>query len=311
MHCTHIIVGGGMSGCVVALALAAWRKGARVAICEPGRLGGNFGTGGLQYLRDSEGMRALLDAHRISYGVRPVHGGVLTHKGRVLAYPDGLGGHLPEAQRLHYIKTRGTADGFVPGVMNFGGGGNTLVCDLQQLLGVVERVADIYQSAARVISGPMVSVGRWLEASEDIVSTVPLPVLANILQLDAKERPTCTGEQLRIGHIPLTDANRALAHYDYTYTPWLAAVHRVRGASPEALELEWNARNDGGVQADLQKLGGELITEPRTMPGHLHPVAWGTWRPEPPIKLAGRFAEWEPRMTVDQVADRWHKDLTR
>lgn len=330
MQYDHVILGGGMSGCLIALLLAAHRKGETIAIIEPGQLGGGFARGGFQYLRNSEGVRAVLDAHRVDYDVQPMLGGVLTHKGRVLAYPEGLGDHVTEAQRLHYRKTRGTLDGFVPGVMNFGGtGGERVLCDLSRVIKKVSQAADIIQAGATVVSGPMACVGprQWVEAlTGRIISTVPLPVLANLLQLDLAERPKLAHETLCVARIPINKANGPLGHYAYTYTPWLEAIHRVRPvvADNQAwLELEWNATLDkeddapGGsvlpnapLNRDMAKLGGLMDSlEVRTLPGHLHPVEWGTWRPNDNIRLAGRFAQWEPRMTVDQVADDWHKEL--
>ena len=332
MHHTSVIIGGGMSGCLIALLLAAYRKpGEDVAVIEPGQLGGSFSRGGFQYLRNSEGVRALLDHHHLPYTLRPMRGGILTHKGRVLAYPAGLGDRTAQAQRLHYRKTRGTLEGFEPGVMNFGGeGGEQVLVDLSRLLMAVERVATIYRAQVSVVSGPMACIGprRWVEASGGhLVSTLPLPLLARILQLDEEEAPRCRHETLNVARIPLTEDNAPLGHYDYTYTPWLEAIHRVRpvnGASGVELELEWNAAldveddQDGvslpntPVTRDIDKLAGALDTlEVRTMPGHLHPVEWGTWRPEPPLRLAGRFAQWEPRMTVDKVADAWYKELNQ
>jgi len=319
-HYDHVILGGGMSGCLIALSLAAWRKGETVAVIEPSHLGGSYAKGGFQYLRNSVGVRALLHAHKMDFTLKAMSGGVLTHKGRVLPYPQGLGGHLEAVQRLHYGKTRGTYEGYGPGVMNFGGtGGERVLTDFSRLFGLVERHCDIIQAHATVISGPMACVGprRWIEsASGRITSTVPLPILAKLLQLEGREAPVCPHEWLKVARISLTGRTAHLGHYDYTYTPWLEAIHRVRPVVDDdgniALELEWNDRSTHSLAVDLARLGSTLLAPPRQLPGHLHPVTWRTWRAGSGsnIRLAGRFAQWNSRITVDQVVDACHEELT-
>jgi hypothetical protein len=316
-----------MSGCLIALAYAAWRPSETVALIEPGNLGGSFGQGGFQYLRNSEGVRGLLQAHGLPYALREQAGGVLTHKGRVLAYPAGLGTSIMAAQRLHYAKTRGSLDGFTGDVMNFGGvGGEQVLVDISRLLGKVADTADVFQASARVVSGSLVSIAaplldaepagsrQWIEAgSGTVISTIPLGLLGSLLQLDLPERPVCPHEWLKVVRTPLTPEIAPLGHYDYTYTPWLGAIHRVRPVHIDGevlLEAEWNDTLTGKLPMDLKKLGITDHSKPRLLPGHLHPVAWGTWRPDASLRLAGRFAQWEPRMTVDKVVDVWHKELT-
>ena len=310
MHHDTVIIGGGMGGVVAAAHLLA-EGSPSVAIIDPGNLGASF-QGGLRYLRDNPAMRALLDRWGVLHASETVKGGILSPKGRVLPYPEGVGEHLEDAQRLHYLKTRGTLDGYTGREMNFGGGGARLNCDLHRFIGKVASCPRFthYRTNAVLVSGPMVSLGnrRWVEGKR-IISTIPLPVLARLLQLEPHEAPTCPHRVLHVGSLPLHGGNAALGHFDYTYTPWLKAIHRVHPAPRKGtLEVEWNSAKgeeepEEALSDDLGRIGWAGHTlDWRTLPGHLLPVEWGTWRPEAPLYLLGRFAQWDSRMTVDKVA---------
>lgn len=303
-HHDVVVIGGGLGGVTIAAFHLA--QGKDVALIEPGALAGSF-IGGLKYMRDSVGFRRLLSDVKVDYAIRPVMGGILRADGMVAPFPGDLSpDQLFEVQRAHYQKTRGTADGFTTGAMNFGGGGAQLLFDVPELVEYVEQRARIVDRAVKRISGKMVSTGgQWIEGAE-IISTIPLPALCAILGLEARESPICKCEMLFTAHVDTLEGGAASAFpYDYVYTPWLPVAHRL-SKDGDRLLVEWNERL-GDARDDMKSIGMDFESKPTKMPGHLHPAVWGSVKLDAGlfcgIRLAGRFAEWLPRRTVDQTLD--------
>lgn len=314
----YVIIGGGMSGAIAAGWLRAYKAGATVALIEPGPLGTSYAQGGLRYLRSTPAMVALLQELRVKANPVELGGGVLlpgTVPRTIVPFPGDQHGPLLDIQRIHYLKTRGTMDGFTPGAMNFGGE-NQWGLDCSQPALVKRCVGDaaVIEARATRASGKYVWVGTSIiEARKAVISTIPLPAYAKLLGLGAGESPTCAHRWLCVQRLEVGDDMPPFSSWSYTYTPWLRRVHRISPTSTTEIELEWNEGNSSDVRRDFLDIGvaSEDVStdDARRIPGHLLPIEWGSWRPPDGVLLLGRYASWDARATVDSALPILEKSL--
>ena len=311
MYNDLLILGGGMSG-MLAAATARCAE-VNVGIVEPNGLGASFTGPGYRYLRWSEPLVRLLGLMGIQHEIVVHKGGLLDDTGTIHAYPESLDmAALDMVQRRHYNKTRGSMVGYSPGVMNFGGKNKRgIQVNVRDIVRWVEGHVDHYEDSAEHISG-VVRTSRDVHISyRSLIVTIPLPVLAHILELDPQEAPVTKARALYAAVVEV-DKDHPMLGFDFIYTPWLTAIHRVSKAGPKHLTVEWNAgeyspnldqrlipdRDAAKLKIDHQG----SFTNPQ--PGHLRPCLWGTWRPPKYTHLIGRFAEWEPRATAEGAIDK-------
>lgn len=306
-----VVVGGNMGGTLIAAAYAA--HGRSVAVIEPQPLASAF-MGGFKYLRHNDELIHLLIKLGVRYSILKVRGGVITAQGDMLSFPGDIAPqHLENVSKTHYLKTRGTLDGWTPQVMNFGGTPTDEVdADIGKLVEWVDEHCEVIRAPAKLISGQQVGLGNGVYVcGKQLVSTVPLPILCRLLRLDEHEKPVTPHQMLNTVEFQWTIMAGGCP-WDYVYTPYLKRLHRVSVVNHKqgVWQAEWNGDADTPVD-DLEELAGvEYISPVRSLPGHLLPIEWRSWKPDPSLRLMGRFAEWNPRGTVDQTVATLMKELT-
>lgn len=306
-----VIIGGGISGLICAWTLS---KHADVTVLEKGELGGEFLAGGLKYIHRTERVERMFDAMDVPWSGFMVKGGILL-RGTVETYPGYLQTiEKKSAQRIqndHFRKTRRTEPGdFGRNAMNDPAASKpkkAIRCDFSEL---VSNLA----SSVRVLKTQALQIGDGLIVCSDekkmltidydyLVVTAPLWVVKRMTTWDI---PDCAAMELNIAIVtPRVDE---FSSWDYVYTPYTPAncVHRL---SPDGGDyaVEANGQLDHlDLASDLNFLfgGGWALKSLRTgLKGHLLPLEHQPKHPDN-VALMGRFACWEPRMTVDVTLDK-------
>lgn len=311
-----VIVGGGPSGLVSAHIFR--RCGTSVKLLEPGKLGGEFLSGGLRYIHHTEEMERMLDRLEVAFSPYKVSGGIHL-KGLVRPYPDHLWS-LPQedAQRIqtdHYRKTRRTLPDDPSTAMNDParkGPRRALRCDFHEMIEALASGLDIVDRGLKYITPDhiVLSNGQMLEF-DFLVVTIPLWLLRDMAPFYI---PETVAARLNVAIVKPRVDN--YVQWDYVYTPYTPAdcIHRF-SPSGGGYEVEANGQLDHvGLESDLHFIfpDGFVIENVREgLKGHLLPL---DAQPEWPFNIApiGRFAKWDSRSTMDvaledaiHLAERW------
>lgn len=314
------VVGGGPAGLIAAFVCRL--SGAAVKWFEPGKPGGNFTGGGLKYFHDTEAMRSLFALLDIEHSTYTAKGGILL-RGEVLEWPRGLKGtdsaELARIREDHYRKTRRTepTSADAKTAMNDAEADRraALRCDpelfVRQLVRAIEShqvpasVARIRDDGERVV----VTARDGAEQHFDRVITTA-PLWASRQMVVGAAIPECMAARLNVALVdPRGDR---YSRWDYVYTPYTPAnlVHRLHPKDGQ-IEVEFNGdwveeRTNLELTDELNFLfpAGWGLAGPvvRGLPGHLLPLDSEPVFPER-IRPLGRFAQWNPRATVDVVLD--------
>jgi len=311
-----VIVGGGPSGLVAANTFK--RCGGEVVLLEPGKLGGEFLSGGLKYIHKTEEMERLLERLDVAYSPYKVNGGILLAE-EVSAYPSVLWG-LPKErsekiQADHYRKTRRTKAEDASSAMNDPskkGPRRALRCDFGELIDSLGKDLTVISSGMAALGDNVVKLSNGQSVSFDfLVVTIPLWILRGMVDFYV---PETVAACLNIAHVkPRVDK---YVKWDYVYTPYTPAdsIHRFSPAG-SGYSMESNGKLDMiAFESDLNFIfpGGYAINTVREgLKGHLLPL---DILPEWPENVApiGRFAKWDSRSTIDValedsilLAERW------
>jgi hypothetical protein len=317
-----LVIGGGISGLISAHVFKS--RGWDVKIVESKKIGGEFASGGLKYVHQTDSMIDMLDELCVPYSLYQVRGGIHL-RGDVIPYPQCLS-DMPssESDRIqsdHYLKTRKTEQDEWgersmndPAAISPKKAMKTNFEDLIETLGVRSTIIkgevtkiDHERKVAFVRSG---NERSYVEYDAAVV-TIPLWIVKNISTFRV---PEVAAMRLNIAQIlPRIDD---YAGYDYVYTPYTPAnvVHRI---SP--YEGGYCCEANGVIDrvelnSDLNFLfphGYVLDWVREGLQGHLLPLEFQPEWPES-VRPIGRFAKWEPRSTMDvaladaiKLADEW------
>lgn len=324
-----VILGGGISGLLAAYVL---RRQHPVLIEASPKLGGTYGDGGLKYIRRTALMANLLLELGVDYFNDVPRGVMLVNdersgldelpKQRVVRHPDFMLQLDPAKRRayqmMHWVKSRGTAEGFTETCMNDPSGEAAdvaLVCDHTKLLSELARRAEmdgaslVTDLAAKQIT-PHHVVSDGIRVPYDrLITTLPLHVMSSLApwaQLPMiRPRPLGIATFATVMRIPI---------WDYMYTPHDPKVSRV-SCSNRTYQLEFPGGWDSGDTPNeaafkaMDRLREHLpgvvskLAVTRVIPGHLSPPKLNIGFPDNWFPL-GRFAQWENRMTAEKVLDR-------
>lgn len=316
------VIGGGITGLVCANVFKKY--GADVVVYEQNTLGGEFLTGGLRYIHHTIAMEKFMEDMEQIWTDYRIKGGILL-KGKVEKYPSYLS-EMPkdEAYRIrcdHFKKTRL----MMPG--DFGAQGmndpsstkpsTALRCDFESFIkNMASRVKVVKAGLIKIIGNKAFFNNSTVGNFDYIVLTIPLWVVNGIVDF---EIPDAVAMKLNIAIVngakilySKSDGSTALRDpylgWDYIYTPYTPSdcIHRI-SYSDDGYAVEFNGDYDGErLYSDLNFLfkdGWEMVRIRKNLRGHLLPLDGKLKLPEN-MALLGRFAAWEPRMTVDVVLDK-------
>lgn len=307
-----VILGGGISGLIAHHVFQRHRGGkpANLKLVEPGKVGGEFTSGGLKYIHRTDGMVRLIGRMGLPFSSYRLHGGILL-RGKVQPYPQALQKMAPEealrVQQDHYVKTRKTQSGsFGRKAMNdptSSQARHAIRTDFESLVEKLARGVAIVPEAALEVNNHRVrlSGGNWLDY-DVLIATIPLWILRRICSWYLPE-----GFAMKLNIAWAVPERDVYAAWDFVYTPYTPSdyIHRF---SPAGLGymVEANGELDHlKLESDLQFIfqEGYYIKHVRAeMKGHLLPMNGQAQWPENVAPL-GRFAQWDPRATMDTVLD--------
>lgn len=305
------ILGGGLSGVLAAAWLRCNRPDYRVVLVEPGEPGAAFWAGGLKYLRTSAAFTDFLLETGLDFDVVRVRGGVYDN-GQISTYPLSDRDQQEAVQRAHYLKTRGTHEGYTSDVMNFGGKTSTrYVLDYKALVRacLANPKLTVVRAPVTRIGDAFVIVDQVRLDARTIVSTLPLPLYLNMSGTPMESRPTLAHRWLHV--FMAQGGTDALEGYDYVYTPTLPHVHRIsRSEYPDRFQVEVNSSDRASDLmtwiTEAAEVIGYLGQEHPTVvkiPGHILPSDMNGWKPPDNHIMLGRYSAWQPRATADQTFD--------
>ena len=311
-----IVIGGGISGLVCANVFR--KRGADVEVFEPNEVGGEFLTGGLKYIHHTDLVENFFDDNKVIWGDYKVKGGILL-RGAVRPYPKFLNciskDDAIRIQNDHYRKTRKMEPGaFGVTAMNEPANAKSrkaLRCDFPELIKRLASGVKITKSSLnKVISNKaFFSNGRSFEF-DGLILTIPLWIIKRIVDFQV---PGAVAMNLSIAIVK--SVRDLYANWDYVYTPYTPSncVHRI-SHDDEGYAVEVSGELDErDLHSDLNFLfkDGWYMKRLRTnLKGHLLPIEGEIITPNN-VALVGRFAAWEPRMTVDVTLERAYELCTR
>lgn len=326
-----VIIGAGVAG-LIANYVAKQHKHTSPIVLEPGRVGGEWLSGGLRYLHASDEMKSMIIDIGGVFTQYTVMGGIHL-RGKVEAYPDVLRGMPTEAakriQQDHYRKTRQTEPdpSFSGKSMNdpeATGARLALRCDASDVVERLQRQAFVQRDAvAKVEPAEITATSGAVYPYDYLIWTAPLwaaqramffrlpdalAIRLNVVYIEPHKIVAGGGEKVPGA---LKDP---YSQWDYIYTPYTpdGLIHRIypfedgyacefNGAWPEGDE-----RITVGLTSDLNFLfpnGWAIRRVAKGLNGHLLPLerepAWPAH-----IQPLGRFAQWDPRATADVVLER-------
>jgi len=314
-----VILGGGMSGLVSAVAM---RSTDEITIIEPSTPGGVFSSGGFKYLHFTESTKCMAQLLGLDYYTVPIKGAILLD-GKLHQYPEHLR-ELPKPQanhimQLHYAKTRRGVDIdriCVPSVMNdpWGPKPAKMVIDTDSLIkSCMGCVTKWVKAAAVSLTDHIVTTSSGSVHEYDyLINTLPLWVLAKFDGFsNHKEAKVFSTEAVanRLTIFKILSSTTRFKSFDYVYTPITEAsvIHRVSMNYPTFdAETSSSITQFSDVMKDIRQLFGEsaLIVGGVTIPGHVYPSANVvdslSYLPENWL-MVGRYAQWDSRCTVDKV----------
>lgn len=317
------ILGGGIAGL---LAAHAFREFKPLLLEAAPTLGGNFLAGGLKYLRRTEHLVDLLD-NFIDLPWKPYKPvGLLYSNGQWHEHPKWLA-QVGENQRkamqeVHWVRTRGSVQGFRGDCMNdpLGNGGDVAMkCDHAELirrLGSLARAHGHVRTDIKVtaINERSVSIDGCPDLAHDLlIPTIPLAALAKLAPWAMLPSPQAT--KLDVAICQVSDQTPS---WDYMYTPTERWITRVTWPEVGVMHAEipghlsplsnLDARNelwdivspfvDALHVETIRRIPGHLCSIEGREPGMEWAINWpSNWRP------LGRYTQWEPRATSERVLD--------
>jgi hypothetical protein len=306
-----IIIGGGISGLVVANVFSKYASHVAVEVYESGVVGGEFVLGGLKYIHQSRAMEDFLDGLGIYWCDYRVRGGILL-RGEVRKYPLFLSqlskDEAIRIQRDHYRKTRlmelGDFDDTAMNEPANAKSNNALNCDFQRLVDVLASNCNIIKaSLIRVINDKVYLSNNTVRQFDYLVLTIPLWIIKLVTDY---EIASAIAMKLNIAIVKGT--RNTYAGWDYVYTPYTPSnyIHRI-SYGDGGYAVEANGKLDEvRLYSDLNflfKNGWRLEGIKKNLKGHLLPLDQKIIVPSN-VALLGRFAAWESRMTVDVTLNR-------
>lgn len=310
-----VIVGGGASGLICSYVFSHYRDVETVVI-EPGKPGGEFLAGGLRYVHRTDEMVGMLTDLNVVFTTYTVQGGILLH-GKVEPYPRCLRSLSKERaariQQDHYRKTRRTEPGqFASKAMNDPesvGPRRALRCDFRRAIRELAfRTRLVNERLVRVEQGA-IQASQVRIPYDYLVLTIPLWVIKRVVSFSV---PDAMAVRLNVVNIePHADK---YVKWDYVYTPYTPddLIHRISPKDGEyscEFNGDWGEDENRKLHSDLNYLfpdGWALADVKRGLKGHLLPLSD---QPEWPanVRPLGRFAQWNPRATLDVVINEAHK----
>jgi hypothetical protein len=303
------IIGGGISGLICANVLSKYN--ANIAIYEPGEIGGEFLTGGLRYIHHTKNMENFLDKNDIIYGDYKISGGILL-RNKVYPYPKFLKcldkSDAIRIQNDHYRKTRKMEPGdFGSQAMNDPANSKSryaLRCDLEQLIRVLKNKCNIIKNKLiKIVSNKAYFDNGVAKEFDYIILTIPLWITKRIVDF---EIPFSAAMNLNIVLVDVV--NDIYAKWDYVYTPYTPSnsIHRISSEGDGyAVEIS-GTLDENNLHSDLNfifKDGWCIKDYRKNLRGHLLPIE-GEINVPNNMALLGRYACWQPRMTVDVTLDK-------
>lgn len=334
MNC--VILGTGVSGMVASLVLKT--HGHKITAIGPDS--GDFFQGGLKYFQHSPALEFALREAGVPYVEEKVYGGIFWEN-QLHLYPgflrDSENGELRLIiMMMHYLKSRGTMDGFQPTCMNdpFHDRSRSLVIN-------PTRMAQAAWDDVQLIRDMVVEVDLaghqiWLEndlsvSGENLVEydqlfTSLLAKAFEKLTQNTQSRETavsCLFPDLKGGFVDLYRIGKPgdgfLWHpnYEYIYTPLQKMISRLSVDLNQNCSFVEVPRPHGCNFVDIselvaeevrQVLGRELqISYTGTIKGHIVEIDKPLEYPDGVLPI-GRYAAWSSRETADIVAckvSRW------
>ncbi len=320
-----VIVGGGISGLI-----ASWVftqvPGLDVIVMEPGKVGGDFMSGGLKYIHKTGEMEEMLRDLGVPYTNYSVQGGILLH-GAVEPYPGVFRGmEKDRAMRIqhdHYRKTRKVEpDAFASRSMNdpeSAGPRKALRTDMGKMLKeLVARAPIVKKGAFRIEPHKVITVDPATKQEHSIhydylILTIPLWIIRSMVWFTL---PESMAIKLNLLMVDPPQKGDDYAQWDYVYTPYTpeGLIHRISprdGGYTCEFNGDWPLQSEGGPGEDLHwrltselnflfPEGWALADVKKGLNGHLIPLATKANWPSN-IRPMGRFAQWDPRATSDVV----------
>lgn len=305
-----IIIGGGITGLICANVFSKYNK-MNVTVYEPGEPGGQFLTGGLRYIHHTPAMENFFDENDIMWGSYKIKGGILL-RGQVRQYPKFLRSldkvDAIRIQNDHYRKTRKMESGsFGSQAMNDPANAksrNALRCDLRHLIDVLKSKCNIVKSKLiKVVSDKVYFENGTIKKFDYMVMTIPLWLIKRIVDFEV---PFSMAMNLNV--ISVDVISDIYAKWDYVYTPYTPSdcIHRISSEGDGyAAEISGEFR-ESDLHSDLNFLfkdGWCVKDYKKNLRGHLLPINGEINTPRN-IALIGRYAAWQPRMTVDVTLNR-------
>lgn len=322
-----VILGGGIAGLIAAHVL---KDGHDVTIIEAGKsLGGNFNAGGLKYIRVTVPMMNMLSDLGVPFQTYTPRGKVILDSGMHPWPPWGIAKpvHEPDdgevlisgevirlIQRIHWLKTRGSLDGFTTTCMNdpLGNGADpALGCDhavlVDRLIQSIRPKVAINTSSlvTNVYMGNVECTDGGRTMFDRLITTIPLPVAAKIIPIGQQAKPTHHGiAVVNVKTAPAEVERFRQYKWDYCYTPLDPLVSRLSNSNGLLqAEAPYHLNSHPPTAKDFAANGWQTDGQAMHMPGHLVPMPANVNWPVGIIPL-GRFAQWDSRMTVERVLDR-------
>lgn len=304
-----LIIGGGISGLICANVFSKY--GVEITVYEPGEVGGEFLAGGLKYIHHTSMVEKFFDDVGVLWGDYRIRGGILL-RGEVRKYPQFLKdidkSDAVRIQNDHYRKTRRTEPGdFGAQAMNDPANSKStkaLRCDFAELISVLANKCNIVKaSLIKVIANKAYFNNATFKEFDYIVYTIPLWVIKRVTDY---ELPDAVAMRLNIAVVK--SIRDIYASWDYVYTPYTPSdcIHRL-SSDDDGYAVEANGELDERkLHSDLNFLfkdGWHMLRLIKDLKGHLLPIEGKMELPKN-VALLGRFAAWEPRMTVDVTLER-------
>lgn len=308
------IIGGGTSGLIANYVFR--KRGHTPIILEPGALGGEFLTGGLRYIHRTDAMVSMLENFDLPMSEYNVKGGILL-RGSVKAYP-GFLKTLPREQSDaikadHFRKTRRSEPGtFGARSMNDPAAKTlrrrALRCDFDELVAQLASISTIIRKPLAKIDSKNKQIqtasGDWF-SYDLLVLTIPLWVTRQIADFYVPH-----GMAMALNLVDVVPNKDRYSKWDYVYTPYTPsdAIHRF-SPSYDRYTIEVNGDWDQQRSNALDDLAfifpdGFVVRDVRSgLKGHLLELQQKPEWPRDVFPL-GRFAEWNPRGTLDVAYDR-------
>lgn len=319
-----VILGGGISGLIAARAIIETGRAGKphqneVIIVESSKvLGGTFTNGGLKYLAATDDMKDLLGRMGVAFSCESVLGAVWSD-GTAHPHPRwmmsiGTVDRL-QVQLAHWLKTRGSLEGFRADCMNDPADENksALLCDISEFIKKLAWDAFLHcntfmETRVERICPRFVHTQRGRMEYDALINTIPLNVIKGLVTPDLSSGiPASKCNKISIVDVEGVDTEM---WWDYLYTPFLPNVSRITRTSITGAQVEmpWSTVRPSMTVEDMTPLtrGSNrplLLNSRGDINGHLVPLQQPIRTPKNWLML-GRYAEWDPRSTVDKTLEK-------